>query len=410
MLWLKLGWRNLWRNRRRSVIELVSIGGSVFLGVIWNNIAVGSYDDMIDNGVRMGSGHIGIYHTGYLEERKTEQLVVNVDQLVREVSGIPGVVDVFPRLQVPGLVNSARESRGTGILGMDIDREKATNPIIAEKRIIAGTLPESGNTALLGVDLARELDLEVGNKFVIMAQDINGEIASRLFRVAGIVRTNVSELDASVVIVDRGALGDFIGSPDSAHEVAVILRNHTLIPQVYPRIEEIVKNYPGAAAYRWQDAMKDLAASIQIDHVGLVVMVIILYSIVGIGTVNTILMSIMERSREFGVIRAIGLNRMGIRKIVITEAFVLACAGVVCGYIASILLGLYTSIHGIDMSGLISEQSIGGILFEPILYSAWDIRSMAVMGVGMILIALAASLYPAHYVLKIRPAEAMRKY
>ena len=384
----------------------------MFLGVVQNNIAVGNYNEMINNGVRMGSGHIGIYHVGYLEERKTEQLVGSVDQLMAQLNRISGIVEVLPRLQVPGLINSARESRATGIMGLDIPQEKATNPILAAKRIIAGSLPapESNDTALLGVGLANELDLDVGNKFVIMAQDVNGEIVSRLFRVSGIVRTNVNELDAAVVIVNRQALGDLIGSPDSAHEVAVILQNHQLIPKVLPQIEAVIRNDPQITAYPWQTAMKELAASIKIDHVGLVIMVIILYAIVGIGTVNTILMSIMERTREFGVVRAIGLNRMGIRKIVITEAFVLACAGIVCGLIASSLVGLYTSLHGIDLTGLISEQSIAGVLYDPIIRSAWDVKGMVIMGIGMIAVALAASLYPAHYVLKIRPAEAMRKY
>ena len=412
MIWLKLGWRNLWRNKRRTIIEILSIGGSVFLCVIWNNLAVGSYNQMIDLGVRMGSGHIGIYHERYLEERKTEDVVNHADEIVTQIEELPGVSGVFPRLQVPALIRSARESRSTGLMGLDFVREIETNPILASKRLIEGSIPspENGNTALIGYRLARELNLVVGNKFVIMAQDAEGEIASSLFRVAGIIRTNVRELDASVVVVDRKILADIIKRPDSAHEVAVLLENHQLIGKTKPHIDGIVRSYPPAVAYPWQEAMEDLAASIQIDHVGLEIMVIILYIIVGIGTINTILMSVMERAREFGVVRAIGVNKSGVRMMVFAEAFVLACVGIACGIFASFLVGLYTSTHGIDLTGMIEEQGVGGVMFDPIMYSTWDITGTAVMIIAMLLVALAASLYPAHYVLKIRPSEAMRKY
>ena len=135
MIWFKLGWRNLWRNRRRTIIELVSIGGSVFLGVAWNNLAVGIYDKMIDDGVRMGSGHIGIYHHEYLELRKTEQ-TFEIGNLVSELESDPDVSGVYPRLHVPGLVRSSRDSRASGLMGIDFEREKSTNPLLAQKRIM----------------------------------------------------------------------------------------------------------------------------------------------------------------------------------------------------------------------------------------------------------------------------------
>ncbi len=165
MIWFKLGWRNLWRNRRRTIIELLSIGGSVFLGVSWNNLAVGTYDKMIDDGVRMGSGHIGIYHSNYLELRKTEQ-VINADEIVSELERDPDEKGVYPRLHVPGLIRSSRESRASGMIGIDFEREKTINPLLESKRIVEGALPtsENKNGALVGEKLARELGIGVGNR------------------------------------------------------------------------------------------------------------------------------------------------------------------------------------------------------------------------------------------------------
>ena len=121
-------------------------------------------------------------------------------------------------------------------------------------------------------------------------------------------------------------------------------------------------------------------------------------------------MSVMERTREFGVIRAIGLNKKNIRKIVLSEALVLSVTGIVIGVVLAILAGLYTSTKGIDYSSVMEDQGAAGTLIDPIMYSGWDWISVVVLGVGMIALALLASLYPAHHIMKIRPSDAMRKY
>ena len=411
MLWIKMGWRNLWRNRRRSLIELTSIAGSIFLAVFVNNLAVGSYDKMVDDGVLMGSGHIGLYRSNFLELRKTE-LTMEAATLISAVEKEPAVKAVYPRLHVPGLIRSSRDSRTAIVVGLDIDREKDSNPILKADKIVEGKLPSQNGSkeALMGEVLARELGLKVGKKFVIMVQGSDGEIASSLFRVSGLIRTNARMIDAAMVIVPRNIMGDVIGRRDSAHEIAIILHNHKLIKKALPGIRNIARTQSDVEAFRWEKAMPGMANAIRMDHVGFQIMVVFMYLIVGIGTINTLLMSVMERTREFGVIRSIGLSRQGIRKIVLSEAFVLAVTGVVIGMTLAIAAGLYTSRKGIDYSFAMKDQGVANTLVDPIMYSGWDWISMAVLGGGMILLALAASLYPARYILKIRPSEAMRKY
>ena len=411
MIWFKLGWRNLWRNRRRTLIELVSIGGSVFLGVWWNNLAVGTYDKMIDGGVRMGSGHIGIYHKNYLELRKTEQ-VIGADKLIQELERDPDVTGIYPRLHVPGLVRSSHGSRPTSIMGIDFNREKSTNPLFEPQRIVEGSLPDQKNSkgALIGVALASELELKVGSKFVIMVQGSDGQIVSSLYKVAGLVQSNIREIDSGAVIIDRKKFGEIIGYEGGAHEIGIMLNSSKQIEKVLPQLSKITGKFNHAKAYSWEKAMPALASTVRMDHAGLQIMVIMLYLIVGIGTINTLLMSVIERTREFGMFRAIGLNKSGIRKMVLVEAFVLSIVGVAIGMVLGVLVGIYTSIKGIDVSGLMSEQGVGGTLFEPIMYSAWDIKGMFILGIGMILVTFMASMYPTYRVLKIKPSEAMRIY
>jgi ABC-type lipoprotein release transport system permease subunit len=411
MLWIKMGWRNLWRNRRRSIIELTSIAGSIFLAVFMNNIAVGSYSQMINDGVRMGSGHIGLYRSNYLEMRKTEQ-IMTAGNLISEIEKLPEVEAVYPRLNVPGLVRSSRDSRASVLMGIDIEHERGSNPILNPDRLEKGEFPADGDKrgALMGAVLAEELGLDVGKKFVVMTQGADGEIASSLFRISGLIRTNARMIDARMVIIPRQILAEVIGKADSAHEIAVILKSHKLIEETLPALRSIAGKEPDTNAIPWENAMPEMANAVKMDHVGLQIMVAFLYLIVGIGTINTLLMSVMERTREFGVLRAIGLNKKHIRKIVFSEALVLSATGIVIGVALAVIGGLYTSTIGIDYSSMMEDQGAAGTLIDPIMYSGWDWISVGVLGVGMIVLALLASLYPAHHIMKIRPSDAMRKY
>jgi len=411
MLWIKLGWRNLWRNRRRSLIELSSIAGSIFLAIFMNNIAKGSYAQMVDDGVKMGSGHIGLYRSQFLELRKPE-LTFEAAPLLSELEKDPAVAGVFPRLQMPGLIRSSRESRATAIIGMDFSREFGTNPVLKPTNISDGEIPapDDDRGALIGSVLAEELGIGLGNKFVIMVQGTDGEIESRLFRISGLITTNARMIDASMVVVPRSILSEVIGKEDAAHEIAVMLHNHNLIDGAVPRIKRIAHTSEDVDALRWEEAMPEISNAIKMDYTGFQIMVAFLYLIVGIGTINTLLMSVMERTREFGVIRAVGLSRAGIRKMVLSEALVLSITGVIAGTLIGLLVCLYTYTHGIDYSFMIKDKGFAGTLFEPVMYSIFDWPTMGLLGVVMILLALVASLYPAHFVMKIRPAEAMRKY
>jgi ABC-type lipoprotein release transport system permease subunit len=411
MLWLKLGWRNLWRNRRRSVIELVSIGGSVFLAVYFNNLTYGIYARMIDNGVKIGSGHIGIYHRGYLETRKVEE-TIPVEPLVGNLEKEKDVAAVHARLYVPGLARSSRNSRAAVFMGVDFPSESFDNPILQRKFLVSGGIPglENRDSAVIGAALAEELGVDLGNKFVLTTQDANGEIANKLYRAAGIIHTGVREFDAGMVFVQREGLSSAIGREGSAHEIAVMLKDQYMIPIALHHIKDIARTVPGAEAYGWKEAMPGLAGTIRIDHAGLQVTVIFLYLIVGIGMVNTLLMSVMERVREFGLIRALGMGKRRISGMVLSEALVLSLTGAAIGSALAVLLGFYTSTRGIDMTSLMVVKGMAGTILEPIVYSGWDWKNMVILNFCMVLLTLAASLYPAWQVLKIHPSEAMRKY
>jgi ABC-type lipoprotein release transport system permease subunit len=371
------------------------------------NLNKGIFTQTIENGVRMASGHIGIYHPKYQEDRRLGD-TVPAGALMARLGSVPGVEALYPRLRVAGLVRSSRDSRPGGAIGLDFARERDANPLLNPKVLVAGKLPVSGNAVLLGDQLAKELGVKVGKKVVWMAQDASGEVATQLLRVSGLIHVGITEVDGGTVIMSRRTLAELIGRPDSAHEIAVLLKGVDRIPIALPAVRAVVAEFPDVEAMTWEQAMPGLHSGIKIKVKGQQFLFFILYLLVGIGTVNTLLMSVMERTREFGLLRAIGVGRRAIRRMVLLEALVLGVVGAIAGLGATLLVGLYTATKGIDLSSKMSSLEFGGVGFDPIMRSGWDIPAMVVLTLAMIGLTVLASIYPARWTLRIRPADAMR--
>ncbi len=412
MLFLKLAWRNLWRNKRRSVIELTSIAGSVFLAVTYNNLVKGSYAQMIESGVRTQSGHVGFYHPEYLESRRTEY-AFDPQPIRRQLETNEHVEKMFERLYAPGLARSGRGSRPAVLMGLDIASEQADSPLLQPRLLTDGDWPSQQPSrytpVVIGQKMAEELGLKVRRKFVFMTQSRQGDMQSRLMRVTGIVRTGVSELDGNTIIADRTSVATALGLTGSVHELAVMLPSQDEIEDVYPVASRIADQSPGVQAYTWKEAMPGLANAVRMDYAGIKIIVGFIYFLVAIGTINTLLMSVMERVREFGVIRSLGLSAAGVRRMVLVEAFVLGVTGSVIGLVGAMLLNIRLVNKGIDI-GKFGEMDFEGIIIEPIIYSTWDVGGMLTFAGLMIGIAVVAAIYPAYRALQVKPADAMRHY
>jgi len=406
---LRLGWRNLWRNPRRTFLQVLAVACSLFLAVFFNNLAFGSYLQMIREGVKAGSGHIGVYHPSYLADRKIEQFFT-VASSAAALARIPGVKSVFPRLQLPGLARSSHDSSGVAVLGLEMAAEAGSHPLLEGRRLKSGAIPSGGRGVLIGDRLAEILRLRVGRKLVVMFQGAGGDICSALFRVAGIFHSGVTQMDAGVIVVDRKELGEAFGAPDAAHELAIMLSGPDDVPAVLEAVRSGGCLPASAAAFPWQEAMPQLDGAIRIDRIQFRFMIVILYLIVGLGAANTLLMSVMERTREFGLFRALGLGPRAIRNMVVTEGIVLGMLGMAVGTGAGLLATWHSMRTGIDFSALMGEAEVAGMLIDPVIYSAWDHATTFWFNVGMLMIAMAASLYPARKALQIRPAQAMRTF
>jgi len=407
---LSYAWRNLWRNRRRTLITLTAIALSIMLVQTFHNLAVGAYARMIDDGVRAGSGHLAIYRHGYLESRE-ESLGFSPASLAERIRAIPGVTRVLPRVYLPALAQSSHDSRGILLIGVEPEAERTVNPFLKELSADAMLRDVDGRDAVIGKRLLDDLKLAVGRKLVVTAQHRDGTLHSELLRVRGVVATGMPDIDGSLLMVGRQRAALLTGMQDDIHELAIILNNSDKGASVAAAITPMLIDRPELAAVSWEKAMPNLANAIKLDYASQKFIFVIILLIVTIGVVNTLLMSVMERLREFGVVLALGSSPGRLRRLVLLEALLLGMVAAVAGCVLGALATWYLVDVGVDLKSFIPETlEFGGVVFDPVLRAAWDLAWMAKIALYVVGLTLLAALYPAIKAGRITPVEAMRHH
>jgi len=410
MDYLYLAWKNLWRNRRRTIITLAAIAFSIMLVQALHNLSAGVYAGMVDSGVRAGSGHIAVYRQNYLESRD-ESLSFEDHNLVTEIEAIEGVEHVLPRLYIPALAQSSRESRGIMLIGVDPERERQINPFLKSLAEDAMVRSADSRDAVVGARLLDELQIKPGQKFVVTAQHRDGTLHSELLHVRGVISTGMKNIDGSLILIGRARAGLLTGSSSSVHELAVILSDPSYEEPVRGHITVMLGAHPGIEAVNWERAMPNLANAIKLDYASQKFIFLIILLIVTIGVVNTLLMSVMERMREFGVILALGSKPMVLRGMIMLEALVLGLLAATLGTLLGSLATWYLVSVGINLADFVPETlEFGGVVFNPIMRASWSPGWMIQIALYVVGLTLLAALYPAIKAGRITPVEGMRHH
>jgi len=406
---LHLAWKNLWRNRRRTLITMAALSCSLTLMHAFHNLAMGSYQQMIDSGVRAGSGHVAVYRGDYLHSRD-EALTFPAAPVIVKADAIPTVREALPRVYLPALAQSSRESRGILLMGIDPQKEAAVNPYF-KNLTAAQNLPSlTGREALMGERLMKELKLGLGKKFVVTIQTRDGEIFSELFRIHAAIHTGLKQVDKGLIMVGWKRAAAMAGTPGQINELALVLTAADDVAAVRDAMNRQLKDQPDLAAYGWDEAMPNMANAIKLDYTSQKFIFVIILLIVTIGVINTLLMSVMERMREFGIILALGSGAGFLRRLVLTEGLILGIISMLIGHIFGALVTWYLVDKGIDLRAWVSQDlEFGGVVFDPVLHAAWDLPWMFWIGWFMVGLTLLASFYPAVKAARIMPVEAIHQ-
>lgn len=405
MIW-SIAWRNIWRNRTRSLVVILAVTlglfGTLFLVALSNGLVEQKVDSAINNEI----SHIQVHHPQFLKENSLDHNMPNGEDLRKKVSTIAGVEAVSSRLRLTGMATTANNGTGVTINGIEPETEKRVTRI--HTAIIDGDYFEKESRTpkiLISKKLAEKLKARVRSKIVLTVQDREGTLTYGLFRVAGIYKTSNSMFDEMNVYVEKNDLSSLVlADPEVSTEIAVLLSKTENTDRVK---EELQAKFPSLEVMSWKELDPMLTGiSSMMDQFSYLIMVVILIAL-AFGIINTMLMAILERTREIGMLMAVGMNRGRVFRMIMLETVFLSLVGAVIGIIISIAVIQLTSINGINFSAWAEG-------FEQIGYSAHLFPTLAysfyvVLTIMVLITALFASIFPARKALKLNPAEAVRE-
>jgi ABC-type lipoprotein release transport system permease subunit len=402
-MFLRMAWRNIWRNPRRTgiVISAVAIGiGSCLFSM---SLSYGVAQEMVKTAIEGEIGHLQIHARGYAESRDLAVRMPDGGRVARAALDLqPGVEAFAARVRGQGLLNSPRASAGVRVLGIDpVGEARVTS--LANSLVAGQWIDAAPSQVLIGERLARRLQVGVGKKLVLSVQDLSGELTGKAFRVGGIVDMASSELNSGVVFVALDQAQALFGLGDGVTEIAVV----TTAGQDLNRLKEALSEQlgPGADVRTWSEIQPLLEYLVEITDQNAYVMYGAVFVAMGFGIANVLFMCVFERAREIGVMMAMGMRRRRVVALVVGEACLLTLFGLAVG-IAGAVAAVWGLRDGIDFSAFAAGLEALGARSRvaPVLRASDLVVPIAVGGVA----ALLASAWPAWRAASGRPANLLR--
>ncbi|MCC6684163.1 MAG: ABC transporter permease [Bacteroidia bacterium] len=399
-----LAWRNTWRHKIRSLVVITSIAVGLWAGVFMVAFSWGMYKQYMREAVATRLSHLQMHHPKFEEEREIKYMLTNASAVMKELQLMDKVKAATARTVTSGMVSSPATASGVTMYGVFPMEENKVTQIAT--RIIEGNYfnDVARNPVLIGEKLAKKLKVKVKNKIILTFQDSSGEIVAGAFRVCGIFRSTNSALDEVNVYVRSADLCRLLNMDEVVHEVAILLKSDNDLVKV----QSTLKNkFPEADIKTWKEMSPDLELVINSFNEYMYIFVGIILLALTFGIVNTMLMAVLERVREIGMLMAIGMSRVRIFFMIILETVYLALVGGPAGLLIGYFTIQWTGKEGIDISMFSEGLSAWG--FSSIIYPELEAGYYLPLTLMTIFTAILSAIYPAIRALKLKPAEAIRK-
>ncbi len=399
-----ISWRNIWRNKLRSAIILIAIAIGIFAGVFTWAFYQGMVEQRVNNAIMTEVSNIQIHRPGYLKDPEIKADIQDPGKIISVTDTMQGVKAVSARILANGMALSAETGAGVKMTGVDPEQEKKVTNLY--EKIVDGAYFEgiNRNPVVIGHKLAEKLNVKVRSKLVITLQTIDGDITSAQFRIAGIYRTSNSMYDESNIFVRKGDLSKLLGfEKPVAHEIAILLDNNNELDQVY---SELKNTFPGQDIQTWRKLMPEVSLVEETVNVSMYFIMGIILAALCFGIINTMLMAVLERVKELGMLMAVGMNKRRVFSMIVLETVMLSILGGVLGMVIAWLATVYYSSAGIDLSKW--AQAYAKLGFDTMIYPVLDYSIIVKVAVMVIITGIIGSIYPAIKALKLNPADAIR--
>lgn len=405
-LLLKLAWRNIWRNKRRSILTLAAVTFATLLAIGMRGVQLGTYALNIRTVVELFSGYIQIQQKDYQDNPSLNKSFRYNETLKKEIENSKNVLAYTPRVYADGLISFKDVSLGGAIIGLDPANEKKVTKFTQNIESGKFFTSDSSNEIVVGKKLLHNLDANVGDTIVVLAQGYDGSLGNQKFIISGSINMGGQEMDAAMIFMGLKTAQNLLGLSNRVNAVAVKI---TSLDEVNESVESIKKNLSSTnlSVLGWKKVNPELEQSIQLDNVSGILFLGILIVIVAFGILNTVLMSVTERFREFGVVLAIGMPQKKLVDLVYLETIIITVLGLILGNILGYFVNYYFVLNPISF-GEEMKKIYEVYHFLPRMESSLNPSIFIYVSLSIFVVSIISCIYPAIKVFKLEPLKGIR--
>lgn len=407
---LKISWKNVWRNKLRSLIIILAIALGLFGGIFTNAFFVGMLDQRINAVISNETANIQIHHPRFLLDESINNGMEDGSKVIEKIKAIEGIKGISPRINETGMASTAEANTGVMINGIDPKLEKEVTKI--HQQIYEGEYLNTSSQIpiLIGKKLSEKLNADIGDKVILSMADGEGEVVYAAFKVRGIYHTNNDMFDEIHVFVLKDELQKLLKTPqDYVTEMAISMEDDRFTLKAKDKMISLLQTeveQKEIIIQDWKEIDPSLNLMIQSMDTFAWYFIIIILIALAFGIVNTMTMVVMERTRELGMLMAIGMNRRRVFSMILWETVFLSAVGALIGLIFSALVIGYFGRLGLDLS--LFGKGMNALGFDTIIYTKSSIEFYLSVAILVFVTAIMASIFPARQALKLQPAEAVR--
>ena len=403
--YLKLAWRNLWRNKRRTMITTASVFFAILLALIMRSMQTGSYSKMEEDAIKNSTGYIQVHAKGYWDDKTIDNTFESTPKLTEEIKSVKNVSSMIPRIESFALASSGNITKGVGLIGtIPAIEDSITN---LASRVVDGKyfLDANDNGVLVAENLAKYLEISAGDTLVLLSQGFHGITAAGKYPVRGIIHFPSPKMNSQLVYMTLSSAQYFYAANDRLTSISLMLKNPGRLNRTVDALKEKTGNK--YEVMTWRKMMVELVQSIQSDNVGGLFMLGILYLVVAFGIFGTILMMTMERRKEFSVMIAVGMQRYKLAIVVFIETLYIGIIGILIGTIISLPIIIYFYLNPIPLTGDMAQAMLE-FNVQPVLPFAFNFKIFFNQAVTVIILTVIAAFYPFIFINRFNVIDNLR--
>ena len=403
----KIAWRNIYRNKKRTLITVTSIFAALFLIILMRALQFGFYDNIIKTVVESYAGYVEVHADGYWDNQSLDNSMEVDQKLINDISSVEGVENIVQRLQTFSLISMGEKTKGGVINGVDIsDEQKITD---WNKKMVSGSFDLGENEIIVGKGIAEYFDIRENDTLILYGQGYRGMMAAGKYSVKGVIDLKNPDLNKLGIFMAIESARNYVSSEGISTHIIIDKEQYYDEEKIVKDLSQILsKDYE---IMTWKKTLPEIEQTITADNAGGLIMAFILYIIVVFGMFGTVLMMTEERKYEFGVLISIGMSRIRLFRIILIETIILSMIGVLLAIILTYPISYYFNLNPIDMAVLMGEgadQMLEDLGFSPLapMSISWDIPLSHALVI--FIFSLLISIYPAIKILNLNPVKSMK--